>query len=694
MIKSLEDVTAQYDGTVRNSQNQLICLVYLDGMAPTNLEKYLAQDLLRPSADPVIEALRAPLAAVRRIQTVPADVVLLLPFNMERYLLRFYAGGAPRLSCAPDCRRWTDMPAVDAALAAALATLSEPGACLSVAAMETALQPIFAIYPEACLDQQRYHAAVVLRACIGILTGPVFVELAVELAKRLERCALQAGLALGPRAATSISKPSTQECLNSFHSTGAELKTGTARMKELIEQSPSADCFVIAEPKQPALAKSRRLMQQVADSLLPVRLGTILRRTETREKMPAARFALQRHGDAKRHLLLHLDVAAVRRARLTMPEILRHIKAQVRVPCTATSLRAEDPYVALHFDKTYSEQSVAVAVRGADQLLVRGFAGVYNVQIKPRFSSEYDPDAPATPVFDLHCVCKDLSPFFLSDAFDLRTLRVSNVAVSYQNYGIESALFSLFSEIKSVVTDSGASHVNNHHIYLLSCNVCQTGRLLAATRFGMQKGSMSVMQRASFEWPKVVFVEAATFGEQTANISKCLSTSTITGGICGVGTGMVQVYPDAETFVPADEDEAGEGARPAPLPKARANANQTATAARVEMAKERRRAAGLWMQWWDHAKDPETQIRELYESAAQTLEQRRTAGPSHRKRRRQQQDPEATMVHNTLDFLHSRGEGRARSRSANGPVTPVFSFAQHPLLDKDLRYMGNEFVIS
>lgn len=249
-------------------------------------------------------------------------------------------------------------------------------------------------------------------------------------------------------------------------------------MKEVIEQSPSATCYVIVEPKQKRIAFSRDLLQKIGDSLLPVYLRDVMKGVETVSSMPPQTFALQRHEKADKHVIVYLDKEKLRIQGLTTIEILKHVKVQVKVSCSASSLRVDQPFVALHFESSqFDANSIEVATRGVENLLVRGYSQIYRVFVKPRFTSQHDPKASVKPLYDLHCICKDLSPFFLCDGglFDLTTIRVGNVVVAYNTYGIESALACMFSEIKAVVTDGGTKHVNNHHIYLLSCSVCHTG---------------------------------------------------------------------------------------------------------------------------------------------------------------------------------------------------------------------------
>ena len=377
----------------------------------------------------------------------------------------------------------------------------------------------------------------------------------------------------------------------------------------------------------------------------------------------------------------------------------------MRIRCSATSQRSAEPFVALHFGCGCTRQAIEASVHGCLNLLLRGFAQVLSAQVKPRFPSEFEctgsngePAQLVKPVFELHCTCKDLSPFFMCDEsmFNLQTLRVSNVRVACDTYGIEGALSTLFNEIKKAVTENGSMHVNNHHIYLLACSICHSGRMLATTRHGMNKGATSVMQRASFEMPKFVFVQATTYGEKCADISKCLSTSTITGGVCGVGTGVVRLYDDPDAppgttsassasanavpSSPSSNCSAAASASCLPTPLLSARLNQMAPNKCVS-AQQTLNPAGSnpcdsW-QWWDHAKNPTAYMQLLQTHAVQLLEStmRRNKKLARNKQR-------------ALDKRQGVGIDATHSGRNFGDTV-----AQYPLTDVGLGYESDHFAV-
>ena len=644
--KTLESLQRRYDMTIRNSQQNIICWRLLDDINPRYMELWEAHDLLVPCDDPAVELLRAPLASIRRSQTMRVDKTLVIPFNLERYLARFYLRHGARVglehtpTTVPEPR--ADAPVqthehvFHGWLADRLRALpaTDP---VPVAVMDECAARLFTIYTGVCMDLQLYHVLVTVRDCRDVLTPPIFATAMLAMAYKIRRCKLHAGTAVGSIAASSIAEPCTQGCLDSFHSTGEELKqeTGVQRMRHLVEQSASASCCVHVCPKHRAVATDRRLMQHIADSMLPLSLQDVMARVELTAQMPAGtRFAARDAPvTAVKHAVVYLDVDKLKAKRLTSLDVLKHLKTQLTVPVTVSSFRLAEPFVAVHFTKAFdNERSLLAAKQAVPKLLVRGFEEVAHASVKRRFGDDVGDD----PVYDLYFRTKNgsLAPFFLSDEslFDLATLRCNNVVVAYETWGIESALHTLFSELKTVICDDG--HTNNHHIYILACAICFPGRMVATTRHGMRKGPISdVIERATFEEPKLVFVHAATFSDESVNIRNCPSSATVTGSVAGVGTGVIDVYPDPQLFQ-----------KPPPLPKipvrgCAAPPATTTTTTATATAQPRATTASPepperpeLQQWWDCSRPPAYYLHALRSTAARVLEARRSRAPAPKKR--------------------------------------------------------------
>ncbi|ORY11690.1 DNA-directed RNA polymerase III subunit RPC1 [Clohesyomyces aquaticus] len=107
--------------------------------------------------------------------------------------------------------------------------------------------------------------------------------------------------------------------------------------------------------------------------------------------------------------------------------------------------------------------------------------------------------------------------------------------------GVEAARSTIIAEIGSVM---GQMDIDPRHMQLLADVMTFKGDVLGITRFGMTKMRDSVLQNASFEKTPDHLFEAAAKGKKddVTGVSECI----IMGQVMGVGTGAVGVYRDLE----------------------------------------------------------------------------------------------------------------------------------------------------
>ena len=744
--KWVENTAAAVDGTIR-TRHQVLCFNAIDGFSPHLLERYQAKDLFTKTDDPVVEPLRRELAYIRKIQTIDPDLQFLLPLNLERKIQRY-----EREEKEPREAREAHLKRHGGRFRQTRRVFTP----VTVAEIDAALNAVFDSYDDLCLVMQKYHAFWVLRKKRPLIDRRRLASLCKLLNDRIVRCILQSGEPVGPEAAQSISKDTTQKTLNSFHRTGDVLLTGISRVRELIEHVPSL-CYVIAQTKDDRLARSKAAVEDVAQSMMPVYLRDVMQHCKivtAVEPDPlleavlgdiasgaphfnmAEQLRKKKSGRGRRkpkppaseepqHAVFTLDVEKLRTKQLTLLSLYRHVEAQLSVPCSVSALSEDEPpTLTLHFGQDFDPVAVATAVRDAEHLLLRGFKEVRDVIVKPR--ADVSADAGAPPLWDVHCLCVDLNPFYLSDpsVFKLDSLRCNNVTVMTDTYGIEAGLHTLFCELKMAICGDG--HVNNHHLYLFSLHITNTGRLLAITRHGMSKSGSDCLQRASFEQPKKVLTQACLFGEQSRNIRRCVSSSTIIGSVPGIGTGTCFVYADPSKRevrvrvqkrrrIPREGDEARatEGA------KAEAEAGGAAEGAEKEAgvkaavdAAAKKKSDPRLTQTWDCSRNPAEYLRDFYVLAAQYAQEKKKAKEDARRakkleeqrkkkeeeeeaRRKEEVAKEASDAATTSSARVGDGDGRSSSSKAakhsRAQTTAAFSIAADPITDFDLQYLGGEF---
>lgn len=268
LVKALEDVTAKYDGTVRNSMNDVIQFVYgedgLDGMhiekqkmdfltiSNKSFEKRYKLDLVDDSIQ-LIEALefgsqmtsnldeqkylddeyerlwhdRKELREINQANNKKDETMFQLPLNIIRIIDSAIALFKVDKTRRSDLRPKDVIPAVKALLDRMIVVRGEDE--ISKAADHRS-SIIFKAHLRSRLAFKRL--AVELR-----ISRLAFDHILGEFESRWQRSMVSPGEMVGVLAAQSIGEPATQMTLNTFHFTGISSKNvtlGVPRLKEIL----------------------------------------------------------------------------------------------------------------------------------------------------------------------------------------------------------------------------------------------------------------------------------------------------------------------------------------------------------------------------------------------------------------------------------------------------------------------------
>jgi DNA-directed RNA polymerase II subunit RPB1 len=115
-------------------------------------------------------------------------------------------------------------------------------------------------------------------------------------------------------------------------------------------------------------------------------------------------------------------------------------------------------------------------------------------------------------------------------AVDPTRLYTTNVHDILDILGIEAARGVLLSEIDSLFADAG---VNYRHLGLLIDSMTRNGRLMSVDRYGINKNNIGPLAKASFEETEKILLKAALFGEMdpvTGVSAKIMTGQPIRGG--------------------------------------------------------------------------------------------------------------------------------------------------------------------
>jgi DNA-directed RNA polymerase beta' subunit len=602
ITKLLENMRLVFDFhglSVRDARNGVVLLYYLNGWGTRYCEP-VRLDSLAPSFspcarvrqlgpdDPVGAELAARRRELRRCRELLAgvnepDFQFMLPLNVERWLTvvrrvqdTARAGTCPKLTAA--VRK----------LQGRLDTLPLQFHVVSALRYHV-LRTVVA------------HAPNLTPA----LLDDLWAELSRRVFKCAAEAGTAVGTQAAAATAKNITQ-STLNTFHFAGSGSSANKTGIDFIKELVEVSMTGVAQVRVQCKHAAVNRSREALEKVARALLPVRLRDLVADVQVLDRgatwqawqeareacggfadvfLPALDFAgfepasssSDEEGDSDeeeneeeeneeeeneeeeneeeagyRCVMFDLDRAKLAAHQLTSPDAARELAARTALPFHFTPFHSANPgsarltvwFPANSFSlaacQAHSVTLLELLLAGHEQIL---YAGVFAA---PNRAQE------AEPMFEIRATTKALHkkrpatgllPFFEHEEFfDVENMYCSSLAMTHAVYGIEAALLVLFRELYATVCNSGFVHP--HHIFLLCVTICITGRPLAVTRHGMKAKGCDVFQQASFEQPRAVFTTAALHGQSSTDVKRCLSSSTIVGGVAGVGTGTVTIKTD------------------------------------------------------------------------------------------------------------------------------------------------------
>jgi DNA-directed RNA polymerase II subunit RPB1 len=378
----------------------------------------------------------------------------------------------------------------------------------------------------------------------------------------------QPGEQVGIIAAQSIGEPATQMTLNTFHLAGVAAKSGMTRgvprLKEVfkVTKAPKATSLNIAlkpefrEDKE----KAREVIQDLELTMLrdivttvglyydPKDDATVV--PEDRSLLAFYKMFEQREhpvaeGETENNLskwMLRLefnkesmfnrnitmdDVAFVLNEKFsnTVGLIYTDFNSQkliMRIRLDRGIDKEEDDYT--NFKKFQARLLMTVAIRGVPGIKAASFSKSENrveiVEGKPTKVSEYIIDTNGSNFIEV----------MNHPAVDPTRLYTTNVHDVMDVLGIEAGRNILLTEIESLFADAG---VNFRHLGLLIDSMTRNGRLMSVDRYGINKNNIGPLAKASFEETEKILLRAALFGEMdpvTGVSAKIMTGQTMRGG--------------------------------------------------------------------------------------------------------------------------------------------------------------------
>ncbi len=433
---------------------------------------------------------------------------------------------------------------------------------------------------------KRLQAARFTKVALDALTEQVIV--------RHWKSWVEPGQPVGVIAAQSIGEPATQLTLNTFHLSGVSAKSnvtrGVPRLKELLKatKNPKAVELTIGlradlrdkkeEAKRVAQELEFTLLQDIvttariyyepredatliqedADWLAfmaafdraslpttgqaapqqdPLAGGQLAGAAPMTAKSPwILRFELDRDRMFAKNITMD-DIAFILRTKFPeMTTIYTDYNASNLVFRMRLDAKSADPIDDLTTLKTLQNKVLtATAIRGIPGLRAVNYQKVTDfVELKDgRYES-----------FDQYILMTDGSNFqdvMCHPDVDPRRVVSSNVHDIFANLGIEATRAVLYKEMSNVFEESGTS-VNYRHVGVLVDKICTKGRLMSVDRYGINKGDIGPLAKASFEQSEMVMLNASMFGERDPCVG--ISANVMLGAPIRAGTNFTQILLD------------------------------------------------------------------------------------------------------------------------------------------------------
>ncbi|XP_050232312.1 DNA-directed RNA polymerase III subunit 1 [Mercurialis annua] len=500
LIKGLEDLSIQYDNTVRNASGCIVQFLYGDdgldpalmegkGGVPLNLDRLFAKakatcpagedNYLSPSDIPdVVENL-----------FVKIDLALggVCSEAFKKSLTTFLGGHVKRLESM--------MKLVD----------GDEDQCS---------ETVEKLAHKVCGVSKR-QIEVFLRTCINRF-----------LWKKVEP-----GTAIGAIGAQSIGEPGTQMTLKTFHFAGVasmNITQGVPRIKEIINGAKKISTPIItAELEKNTNVTAARIVRSRIQKTV---LGQVAKSIKIVMTSRSASVVITLDMRTIEEAQLSLDANIVKEAILKTPRIKlkpQHIKVMDNRKLEVIPLGDREK---VHFE-LHSLKNMLPSI------IVQGIKTVERAVIAQK-KREGEASNQELPTYNMLVEGMGLDLVMGTEGVDGRKT-TSNHVMEIQKYlGIEAARKCIIYEINQTMEHHGMS-IDIRHMMLLADLMTFKGEVLGITRFGIQRMDKSVLMLASFEKTTDHLYHAAVHGrdDKIEGVSECI----IMGIPMQLGTGILKV---------------------------------------------------------------------------------------------------------------------------------------------------------
>jgi DNA-directed RNA polymerase III subunit RPC1 len=364
-----------------------------------------------------------------------------------------------------------------------------------------------------------------------------FIDLCLT---KYRRSKVQPGHAVGAIGAQSIGEPGTQMTLKTFHFAGVagmSITQGVPRIKEIINASSNISTPVIT-------CELSNNLEEAAARIVKARvektyLRDIASYVEDVWHPGGVYIALRLDWERAQNLYIEISPGEIAAA-IQKHKPLKWGKGGAQVHITGSILRVDvdvpNPAKARSVKTTRNTKELFERVQQIKALIpdvvIKGYAECDRAIIK----KDNSPNAQGQYECALFVEGYGLKNCMTTPGIEPYKTKSNHVMEVKEVLGIEAARQTIVSEIGSVM---GSMDIDPRHMQLLADVMTFKGEVYGITRFGLQKTRDSVLQLASFEKTPDHLFEAAAKGkiDTIDGVSECI----IMGQPVKLGTGAMQV---------------------------------------------------------------------------------------------------------------------------------------------------------
>ena len=579
MVKAMEDLVTQHDGTVRDARGGIVQFHYgEDGISCTKVESMglpihsMSDDEIRTQVGLIgqkwEEILDETVLGERK-----EDAELLNSFVdqviADRNMLVngvFRNGRAKSLMGPMNLDRMIVNLKIKFAIKAGAKTDLLPEYVIEqVKNLQARTLPFHKMWGAMLRYQLGPHSSIVKHR----LTKLAFNALVEQIILKNWSSIAQPGEQVGIIAAQSIGEPATQMTLNTFHLAGVAAKSGMTRgvprLKEVFKVTKAPKATSLSIFLKPEFRDDKEKAREVAQDLELTMLRDIVTTIglyydpkddttvieEDKELLAFYKLFGQREmgttdeGEViepygKWLLRLEFNKSSMFNRNITMDDVayILNEKFGSTIAMVYTDFNSQRLIMRIRLDREIDKETddytnfkrfqarllMTVAVRGVPGIKAASFSKVENrveiIEGKPTKISEYSIDTDGSNFIEV----------MNHPAVDPTRLYTTNVHDVMDVLGVEAGRNILLTEIESLFADAG---VNYRHLGLLIDSMTRNGRLMSVDRYGINKNNIGPLAKASFEETEKILLRAALFGEMdpvTGVSAKIMTGQTMRGG--------------------------------------------------------------------------------------------------------------------------------------------------------------------